>query len=266
MERVNKEVNRHLRNILFDNRVYNSWSKYIPMVERIINTTKHRETGQVPAHLVFGNIGINLDRHVLQKPSEDSSTAVDPSTYGAQLLEHQQTLIDLARTTQEANINTRMEKRVHADPTTFEPGSYVLRQHPKGRSSKLDSKHTGPFEVMKQIQNKCELKDYNVNITTVHIKELRPYVLNGIDAPEEIALRDKRLFNVEAILRHRTPNNKSLHQRNKTTANFFVKWEGYDESNNSWVPWSDLLYNTTLHAYLTSIRCQHLIPKSVQPN
>ena len=120
--------------------------------------------------------------------------------------------------------------------------------------------------MIQQTQNKCELKDYNGNVTTVHIKELRPYVLNGIDAPEEIALRDKRLFNVEAILRHRTPNNKSLHQRNKTTAKFLVKWEGYDESKNSWVPWSDLLYNTTLQAYLTSIRCQHLIPKSVMPN
>ena len=103
------------------------------MVERIINTTRNSETGQVPAHLVFGNIGINLDRHTLHQPSNDSSTPVEPSTYGAQRLEHRQTLVDLARTTQEANINTRMEKREHTDPTTFEPGSYVLRHHPKGR-------------------------------------------------------------------------------------------------------------------------------------
>ena len=83
VERVNIEVNRHLRNILFDNRVHNSWSAYLPIVERIISTTRHSETGQVPAHLVFGNIGIDLDRHILTVPSTDVQEGVEPSAYGA---------------------------------------------------------------------------------------------------------------------------------------------------------------------------------------
>jgi hypothetical protein len=223
VERVNKEVNRHLRNIIFDNRVYHSWSAYLPMVERIINTTRHSETGQVPAHLVFGKIGINLDRHILTTPSTDVQDIVEPSTYGAQLLQQQQTLIDIARTHQEEQIQERLRKQQTEPLTVFEAGSYVLRQHPKGRTSKLDPKHIGPFVVVSQNQNNCTIKDQDGKQTTVHIKELRPYHLNGQDRPEDIALRDKKLFIVESIVRHRTPNNKTINNRNKTATTFLVK-------------------------------------------
>jgi hypothetical protein len=207
VERVNKEVGRHLRNILFDNRVTNSWSAYLPMVERIINTTRHSETGQVPAHLVFGNIGIDLDRHILTKPSTDVQNTVEPSTYAAQLIQQQQTLIELAKTHQEDQIQKRAEKRKAEPMTVFEVGSYILRQHPNGRTSKLDPKHTGPFEVVQQDTNHCTFKDQDGKLTKAHIKELRPYISNGYDKPEDIALRDKRLSmwkRLFAIVRHPT--------------------------------------------------------------
>jgi len=232
------------------------------MAERIINTTRHSETGQVPAHLVFGNIGIDLDRHILTAPSTDVQDSVEPSTYGAQLIQQQQTLIELAETHQEDQIRQRAGKR-QAEPTTvFEVGSYVLRQHPNGRTNKLDPKHTGPFEVVQQHINHCTFKDHDGKLTKVHIKELRPYILNGHDKPEDIALRDRKLFIVENIVRHRTPNNKTINNRNKTSTTFLVEWEGYAESENSWVPWKDLIHNTILHQYLISMNCQNLIPKS----
>ena len=159
------------------------------MVERIINTTRHSETGQVPAHLVFGNIGIDLDRYILTAPSTDVQDSVDPSTYGAQLISQQQTLIELAETHQEDQIRQRAGKR-QAEPTTvFEVGSYILCQHPNGRTSKLDPKHTGPFEVVQQHTRLCTLSSHNhityadevprvlsrmcVTETTIHIP--KPY-------------------------------------------------------------------------------------------
>jgi hypothetical protein len=232
------------------------------MAERIINTTRHSETGRVPAHLVFGNIGIDLDRYILTKPSTDVQNSVEPSTYAAQLIQQQRTLIELAETHQEDQIRKRAEKRKAEPMTVFEVGSYVLRQHPNGRTSKLDPKHTGPFEVVQQNVNQCTFKDQDGKLMKAHIKELRPYITNGYDKPEDIALRDKRLYNVEKIIRHRTPSNKGLSNRNKTSSTFLVKWEGYDEADNSWVPWRDLIHNAILHQYLISINCQNLIPKS----
>jgi transposase InsO family protein len=38
-ERANKEVNRHLRNIIFDKNITNGWSKYLPLIERLFYST-----------------------------------------------------------------------------------------------------------------------------------------------------------------------------------------------------------------------------------
>lgn len=55
-ERVNKEVLKHLVNFLFENdKTLDEWECYLPMVQRIINSTKHEAFGASPAQLVFGN-------------------------------------------------------------------------------------------------------------------------------------------------------------------------------------------------------------------
>ena len=67
VERVNKEVMRHLRNILFNVKVLEKWDEYLPHAERIINSTKHSETGHPPAELLFGK-AVDLNRHVTYVP------------------------------------------------------------------------------------------------------------------------------------------------------------------------------------------------------
>jgi hypothetical protein len=61
VERRNKEIMRHLRNIIFDKRIASKWSKYCPIVKRILNTSKNSATGLTLAEIVFPN-GIQLDR------------------------------------------------------------------------------------------------------------------------------------------------------------------------------------------------------------
>jgi hypothetical protein len=68
VERANKEIMRHLRNIIFDYRVAKKWSTYLPSVQRVINSTKHLSTGVTPAEIVFGN-SINLDRGLFYETS-----------------------------------------------------------------------------------------------------------------------------------------------------------------------------------------------------
>lgn len=46
---------RHLRNIVFDEGVYNDWSRYIPRVQYILNSNQHSATGFFPIQLLFGN-------------------------------------------------------------------------------------------------------------------------------------------------------------------------------------------------------------------
>jgi transposase InsO family protein len=64
-ERSNKEVMRHLRAIIFDSKIINSWSKGLPIVQRIMNTQVHSSLGVSPAQLLFGN-ALRVDRDMFQ--------------------------------------------------------------------------------------------------------------------------------------------------------------------------------------------------------
>ena len=72
VERANKEVVRHLRNILFDRQIqYTEWSVYLPIVQRIMNSHPLGATGITPAELLFGN-AVSLNDRIL--PTEEYST------------------------------------------------------------------------------------------------------------------------------------------------------------------------------------------------
>ena len=90
VERQNKEILRHLRNIIFDHRVADKWSKYCPLVQRLLNTSKNSSTGLTPAEIVFPN-GIQLDKSLL---TESSSVYV--SSYIQDLQQAQARIIAVA--------------------------------------------------------------------------------------------------------------------------------------------------------------------------
>ena len=54
VERVNKELKRHLVNYCQDNRIRNHWTRALPAVQYIINSTKNQQTGYTPFELLFG--------------------------------------------------------------------------------------------------------------------------------------------------------------------------------------------------------------------
>jgi hypothetical protein len=64
VERVNKEVMRQLRGIILKYNEIAQWSfRYLPLVQRIINSTTHGSTGATPAELVFGT-AVDLDFYI----------------------------------------------------------------------------------------------------------------------------------------------------------------------------------------------------------
>lgn len=61
VERANKEVLRHLRAFIVDEKILESWSSYLPMIQRIMNSTVHSALGVSPAEIVFGITASRLD-------------------------------------------------------------------------------------------------------------------------------------------------------------------------------------------------------------
>jgi transposase InsO family protein len=64
VERCNKEVLRHLRAFVYDSNIIENWNLYLPLVQRIINSTKHERTGVAPASMIFGSM-IDLSRNIV---------------------------------------------------------------------------------------------------------------------------------------------------------------------------------------------------------
>ena len=64
VERRNKEVNHHLRDILYHTKVKDKWSEACLLVQRIINAQRMEPIGTSPAQIIFGN-SVNLDSGIV---------------------------------------------------------------------------------------------------------------------------------------------------------------------------------------------------------
>ena len=98
VERANKEVMRHLRNILFDRNIeIDDWGLYVPLVQRIFNSTEIESIKTSPGQIIFGN-SIQLDRRlfdVTKRVAQDGP--LNLSKYLDKLLQQQLHVVKLAQ-------------------------------------------------------------------------------------------------------------------------------------------------------------------------
>jgi hypothetical protein len=92
VERVNKEVNRHLRAFIFESIDLASYRTNLPFVQRIINASVHASTGASQASLLFGN-KVMLDKGILLPHLEVPTTLTPASTKVADMVLTQDTLM-----------------------------------------------------------------------------------------------------------------------------------------------------------------------------
>ena len=261
VERANKEVLRHLRAYVFDNRITHKWSTAIPFVKRIINTTTHSTTGFTAAELMFGPAA-TLDRYIIDhSPNLAELHGHLPESVAEQHRLHSAILERAKLLQQEADEAHLRETR--GTPTHYEEGSYVLVEYPvsmagKRPPRKLMTQKRGPLKVMEvngsdyALQN-CITKE----IEHVHLARISPFYYDPIKVdPEEIAYRDKGEFEVESIVDHSGNLDQS-----KTAWDFKVRWKGYSSEEDLWLPWKELRNNPKLHKYLYDHGYEKLIPK-----
>jgi hypothetical protein len=255
VERANREVNRHLRDIIHDSRVYDTWSfAYIPLIMRIINSEVHSSTGCTPAQLLFGN-AVNLQRELFQNISADSATQVGHD-YLRDLVKEQALLLQVAaekqRSTDLYNLKVRSAKSVESDVSEIIPNSFVLWNDPASNTSKLEYPWKGPFLVKKRVVDVVTLEcliDHTV--WDVHVNRVRPYFYDSqyqFPTPVQMAARDKNEFFVELISMHRLVE-ANADVRKTSSYEFLVRWVGFP-NQDSWEPYSSLCNNQHLHDYV----------------
>jgi len=262
VERANKEVMRHLRAIIFHLKVINEWEDYLPFVQRIMNSTVHASTGVAPYQLVMP--GLSMDQRVL-KPTELSESIDD---YTRALLEKQNLIIEVARETQNQRDASNVKKRsLGKIPTEFPVNSFVMRSYPTTRMGKMPPtkfhlNKAGPFRVVNIDDTGSTYTLFNLTEgkeeKPCHVTRLSKYehVEDGLNiTPQQAALVDSMQFYVEAIRDYRGSfNAKNPKDRKQPKLAFLVKWQGYDESENTWEPWtgkdSNIRNNAVLHEWM----------------
>jgi hypothetical protein len=249
VERANKEVMRHLRNIIFDESVLDIWSRSVPLVRRILNSSVHASTGYTPASMIFGN-SIEIDKGFLIKNSLQPSTNITFSEWTEALLQAQSTILDIAR----QNLTDKDEIHMKTYPTErsdFDVGSYVLVEHRhnplrRGPRSKLLPFLKGPMRVIAKRDNTYSLQDIvSMRQYDYHIKNLRVFNYDpATQSPLTYALKDDgSMFQVERISKHKGDPKKS-----KKQLFFLVHWVGQTEA--TWEPWTNVRRTIKLHEYI----------------
>ena len=229
VERVNKEVMRHLRALLFDFRQINLWSKYLSLVQHLVNSTVHSVLGVSPSSMLFGKM-ISSNRGFFDD-SFPVPTEVFPNDYVAELYRIQMQLMDTSRRHQFDVDKMRLANTKSADATVFVSGDLVLLSHQKKLGSKLSVNWTGPFVV-----RECRTRTYLVEpindrmkAAWVDVERLKLYVKSAsTENDSSVVLRDNDTFVVESIKDH------SGRGKRKSTLRFLVKWEGYGDEESTW--------------------------------
>ena len=262
VERVNKEVNRHLQAFTFDSVDLSKYRAHLPFVQRILNASVHTSTGASPSSLVLGN-SVRLDRGILLPFPEVPTTLTPASAKVADMILTQESLLARAATQLREADEARLASH-SPDLTTFAVDSYVLVQYATTPPTRLHTKWEGPFKVVSFLLSEYTLLNLVTKKTrTVHASRLKPFVFNPtMHDPLDTARRDYMEFFVESILAH-TGNPRKV-----STLLFHVKWLNYPSSANTWEPWANLRSCEPLHVYLRANAMQRLVPRThrVEPN
>jgi hypothetical protein len=298
VERSNKEVLRHLRNLIFDKRVLSLWSIFLPSVQRMMNAAIHSALGVSPAQILFGN-AIDLDRHLFPTAKEFSITYADLtlSQYASDLLAAQDIIIKVAqdhlleknaqhlkskekymkhekfRDHYEALVENQASstpsKNTSIIPTTFPVNSYVLVAYPDSGftkrarpPNKFMPEWKGPYQVIAHIGSSYTL----LNLVTmkeetgIHVKRLKEFIYDEGTDPRQVANQATDSWDVEKIISHTGQPYDSKKRDTKKSMVFQVKWVGFDEPTSEPYTNRSIFKTAAMHKYLSENKLKCLIP------
>ena len=257
VERYNKEINRHIRALTYDNNSLTDYRFSLPFVQRILNSNYSDRLKISAADMLFGKI-VKLDRGIFE-PLQNHPTQSDVplSTHMSKLLSVQDNLI---KASAKELLRTDLLHQTAAQTLSYTehlPGSYVLVHYRNGAPpTRLHTHWRGPMKVVSGSDSRYLLYDLITHKEkTYHVSDLKPFVYDpAVTTPLDVARRDYMEFFVETIIDHRG------NVKRKTDLEFLVSWLGYDDRDNSWEPYSYLRDTGKLHDYLTQKNMRQLIP------
>lgn len=228
-ERTNRTLKAYLRAYL--NQYQNNWVSLLPMAQLAHNNKISESTRQTP---FFANHGRHPHLFERTLPGANAEAALRTAEEMKNIHEEMRDRIEKA---QRQSISYVNKKRKTAPQLKKGDKVYLLTKNlrTKRPSKGLDHVKVGPFLVLKRngpVTYTLDLpKDAKIH-PRFHIKLLEPA---DPDTPLQRTFRyateEENEFEVESIVSHQGP----LNQRQ-----YLVKWLGYDDTENTWEPATNL--------------------------
>ena len=131
VERSNKEINRHIRALTFENNSLESYEDSLPFVQRILNSSFSVKLNMSAADLLFGQM-VNLDYGLFISPEERQSLEQIPlQSYMIKLLSIQDSLMKIARERLLCLDTLHVSSQINSQ-YVFADGSFVLVRYRTG--------------------------------------------------------------------------------------------------------------------------------------
>jgi transposase InsO family protein len=263
-ERSHKETLRHLRAVLYEKELRAEWSMCTPLVQWIMNSTKHGATGLAPAEIITPWINLKAGKETWFPPGQAGAVR-DSADYIRKLYEHQTRIVTLVQRRLQQQSEITLGKRKRTGPMTEFPDlSYVLCSFPIGDRplSKLDLPWQGPFQVVRHNKAEYLLRDIvtGKEVKRVHVSRLKEFLYDpSLVDPFDEARRDTQKFVIESIVDHKGRTSGRGVRRSDLT--FLVHWLGYGQEDETWEPWGSVRNVPALHRYLDAKGLKSLVPK-----
>jgi hypothetical protein len=232
VEGSNKQILRHLKALVFDERVLTNWVSLLPLVQLAMNSVENSETGVIPFEATFGSQDF-IKSHL--SVGEDGPALTHE--YLKWLSKSLKMVFEVSKKHQQALIQDRTKETPAEDQNMFQPGDLVLWQQDPNEPlpTKLSPKFVGPYLVSSQEKNDVECRHVILGVVKkFHVTRLK--IFHGtLEEAKKVAVLDHDQYVVRRIIAYTGDPNI------RTSMHFKVEFE---DGSIVWVAWSKDLFDT----------------------
>jgi hypothetical protein len=239
VERSHRETKRHLQAIMLGRNIKENWSTYLPIVQWVLNSSYLHAVGSSAMRLRYGD-SMDAGRGIRNARRELATSEELVEEINRQLFD----VISISAKHSERERPDAVGVPLRLDDV--EVGDYVLVKYPNGSPSKLHSPFRGPMSVLRKIRDEgleCVdiITQQTIQVSNDRVKKfIFPPGFDEADVAK-LAAADQGQFMVEAIIRHR---------KVRSSYEFFVKWLGYEDTENTWEPYRNVRKLALMADYL----------------
>ena len=239
VERTNRSILRHLKALVFDERIQHRWSHctVLPLIQFLLNSFDNSESGVIPFHAHFGNADATYFKLPERGESEEDDKKPTTQAYVKLLDDNLKSLQDISKKHQQAITSERTANSSPEKQNLYQPGDLVLFEYDKNfpLPTKLSPKYIGPYIVLQQIKNDVDCRHIILgHVKQFHVSRLK--IFHGsIEEAKRVAMIDNNQFVIDTILTYRG------NPMTRTAMEFEVK---FADGSIVWLPWNKDIFDS----------------------